>query len=391
VRENLPLLVSTFAWTLSWIVVSRAFDLPEVTNQGIWSYVLGLGTFFVKSLLPLMALLIPLNHLLSGGKAKDLAQRAFWQGLAERYLTGRVLGGFLVALVCMPIFYATYRDWKTAVPAIVPFYFDPPLEAAERWLHGGRHPWEWLQAVLGQPMRTQVIDNLYIFWFEVQFGVVLWMSFSRRRWLRARFFITYILMYVLLGHLMAMAFSSVGPPYYGRVVAGPDPFQPLMLYLGSLNDTAILYAVDIQAKLWGGYVGTYNGPVSGIAAFPSLHVGAATVFFLVGLSVHRGLAIGLFLFLVATLVGSVHLGWHYALDGYVSLVAVAGLWALSAPLTRWFFRWAGLDALEDPSAPSDFRRVNTRTAEAEAEEGTEGRHDHLVSSGKGGRTQPSMP
>jgi hypothetical protein len=391
VRENLPLLASTIVWTLAWIVVSRALALPKVTNQGILSYVLAMSTFFVQYLLPLLLLLIPLSHLLRGGRARELARLAFWKATLGGYLSRRVLGGFVVALICMPVFYATYRDWKTAVPAIVPFYFDPWFEAAERWLHGGRHPWEWLHGFLGQPMRTQVIDNLYIFWFQVQFGVVLWMSLTRRRWLRARFFITYILMYILLGHLMATAFSSVGPPYYGRVVAGTDPFEPLMRYLHGLNDDAILYAVDIQARLWDGYVGTYDGPISGIAAFPSLHVGAATVFLLVGLSVHPVAAVLFFAFLVVTLAGSVHLGWHYALDGYVSIVAVVGFWALSGPLTRRFFRWAGLDALDDPSAPADFRRVDARPSGTEADEGVEGDHGRLVTSGREGRGQPSMP
>jgi hypothetical protein len=389
-RENLPLIASTLVWTLSWVVVSRALDLPRVTNQGILSYVLAMGGFFLKNLLPLIALLVPLIHVLQGGKAQELARRAFWVGVLRRYLNRRVLGGFLVALVCMPVFYATYRDWKTAVPAIVPFYFDPYFEAAERWLHGGRHPWEWLHGLFGRPMRTQIIDNLYIFWFQVQFGVVLWMSFTRLRWLRARFFFTYILMYLLLGHLMATAFSSVGPPYYGRVIAGPDPFEPLMRYLQSLNDTALLYAVDIQITLWEGYSGTYDGPISGIAAFPSIHVGAAMVFFLVGLAVHPVAAALFFAFLVVTLIGSVHLGWHYALDGYVSIVFVVGFWALSGPLTRRFFLWAGLDALGDPSAPEDLRGDDARASEPEADEGSEGGHGGLVASG-GGRRQPSMP
>ena len=389
-RENLPLIATTFVWTLAWVLVSRAFSLPKVTNQGILSYVLAMGGFFLRNLLPLLLLMIPLTHLLRGGTARELARREFWTGALGGYLNRRVVGGFLVALICMPVLYATYRDWKTAVPALVPFYFDPPLEAADRWLHGGRHPWEWLQGLLGQPLRTQIIDNLYIFWFQVQFGVVLWMSFTRRRWLRARFFITYILMYVLLGHLMATAFSSVGPPYYGSVIPGPDPYAPLMQYLHEVSDEAALWAIGIQNNLWDGYVGTYDGPISGIAAFPSLHVGAATVFFLVGLSVHGVVAALFFAFLVVTMVGSVHLGWHYALDGYVSIVAVVGFWVLSRPLARRFFLWAGLDALDDPSAPLDLRGVDAGGAEAEPEEVGEKRHRSLVMSGNR-RGQPSMP
>ena len=34
------------------------------------------------------------------------------------------------------------------------------------------------------------------------------------------------------------------------------------------------------------------------------------------------------------LLGSVHLGWHYAVDGYVSILAVPMLWWLSGVLVR---------------------------------------------------------
>jgi hypothetical protein len=374
-RENLPLVATTLLWALSWAIVSRLFHLPKVTNLGATAYILQLSGFFVKNLLPLMFLLIPLSHVLGGGTARELFTLEFWRALARRYTARRVLGGFWLVFICVPFFYGAYRDWKTAVPAIVPFWADPMFEAMEGWLHGGRQPWELLQGFLGHPMRTQIIDNLYIFWFQVQFGVVLWMSLTLRRFLRARFFITYILMYLLLGHLVATLFSSVGPPYYGRVIEGPDPFQPLLAYLQSLNDTGALYAVDIQARLWGGYAGTYDGPISGIAAFPSLHVGAATLFFLVAWSVHRGLGVLFFAFLLVTMVGWVHLAWHYALDGYVSIVAVCLLWYWSDALARRYLRWAGVDAMRDPGAPDDLCGVNG--SEPESDERPEGKHDLL--------------
>lgn len=349
-RENLPLVVVTLLWAGSWQVARRVFSLPMVTNQGAWGHLEELARYFVTDLLPILVLVVPLLHLLSGGRAKDFLDRAFWRGLAQRYLERRVVLGFLVVLACMPFFYAAYRDWKTAIPGMIPFYLDGPLEALDRWMHGGRAPWEWLHPLLGRPDRTHLIDGLYVFWFEAKLAVVLWMAFSLRRRLRARFFITYILIYVVLGHLAALAFSSAGPPYFTQVVAGAgDPFGPLLDYLQVLHDEYYLYAIDIQGTVWAGFTGGYDGPVSGISAFPSVHVAVATLYVFLGFAVHRLLGWAFLVFLAATLVGSVHLGWHYAVDGYASMVAVAGLWWAAGPLTDRFFRWAQIPTPETPT------------------------------------------
>jgi hypothetical protein len=136
VRENMPLLVWTLFWSASWMAASSLLELPEVTNEGIGSYVYRLATVLATDLLPVVLLLLPLIHLFRGGTVGELIHPSLWRGLAKRYLDRRVLGGFLLVAVCMPVFYAAYRDWKTAMPAFVPFWFDVPLEVADRWMHG---------------------------------------------------------------------------------------------------------------------------------------------------------------------------------------------------------------------------------------------------------------
>lgn len=364
-RENLPLVLATALWAGSWQIAYRVLDLPPINNRDAFSHLVELGHYFVTEMVPLLLLIVPLLHLLSGGRAHDFLDRAFWRGLAARYATRRVVLGFLVVLACMPFFYAAYRDWKTAIPSLAPFYLDGPLEVWDRWMHAGRAPWEWLQPLLGRPDRTHFIDGLYIFWFEVKLAVVLWMAFSLRRRLRARFFIAYVLVYVLVGQLAATAFSSAGPPYYHHVLPeGGDPFRPLLTYLQALHDEYYLYAADIQATLWASHRGGTPGVVSGISAFPSMHVAAVTIYVFLGFAVHRLLGWAFLVFLAATLVGSVHLGWHYAVDGYVAIVMAAAIWWLAGPLARRFCAWAGLD--DDAVAPAD-QSFQVKTVRATAE------------------------
>jgi hypothetical protein len=83
-------------------------------------------------------------------------------------------------------------------------------------------------------------------------------------------------------------------------------------------------------------------PVNGISAMPSVHVAAAVLFALVGWQVGRAMGIGFTIYALVILTGSVHLGWHYAVDGYLSAAAVLLLWAASGPLIRRYFAAVGL-------------------------------------------------
>jgi hypothetical protein len=41
------------------------------------------------------------------------------------------------------------------------------------------------------------------------------------------------------------------------------------------------------------------------------------------------------LFAIVIFIGSIHLGWHYAIDGYASALATAAIWIAVGRLLRW--------------------------------------------------------
>ena len=67
---------------------------------------------------------------------------------------------------------------------------------------------------------------------------------------------------------------------------------------------------------------------SGITAMPSMHVALAWLFYLlvrerIKARLIRG---GAFAFVLVTWFASVHLAWHYAVDGLVGILAVSAIW-----------------------------------------------------------------
>ncbi len=78
----------------------------------------------------------------------------------------------------------------------------------------------------------------------------------------------------------------------------------------------------------------------GISAMPSMHVSMAYFGFL--LAMHYGgkrwLKILTAAFTVATLLGSIHIGWHYLSDGIVGIILITIIWIAVGRFVDWSYR-----------------------------------------------------
>jgi hypothetical protein len=251
----------------------------------------------------------------------------FKRDLSGRFLTSRRLCLVLPVLVLMPFFGATFTNLKMLIPAFQPFSWDPTFAELDRLLHGGSHPWQWLHPVLGHPYVTSIVNAVYHSWFFVSYGVLLWQAADTTRpRLRMQYLLTFLLIWALVGNAAAIMLSSAGPVYFGRVTGVADPFAPLMEYLRQASDVAFVPALDVQEMLWRTYASKGLAVGGGISAMPSLHVAIAFSFVLLGQAIDRRLAIAAAVFAGLILIGSVHLGWHYAIDGYVAIVMTWAIW-----------------------------------------------------------------
>jgi PAP2 superfamily len=169
----------------------------------------------------------------------------------------------------------------------------------------------------------------------VMFGVILWqMGNLKRPRLRMQFFLTYVLLWALLGNVAATLLSSVGPVYYGRLTGLSDPFAPLMDYLHAANEVVPVLALNVQDMLWKSYSENGLAIIGGITAMPSMHIATSTSFALVAFATDRRLGYLFAAFAVIIQIGSVHLGLHYAIDGYAAAIGTCLIWLAVGWLLR---------------------------------------------------------
>ncbi|MGE0118953.1 MAG: phosphatase PAP2 family protein [Dongiaceae bacterium] len=248
---------------------------------------------------------------------------------AERIVT--VLPVFLL----FPFFGSAFSYFRVYIPSFQPFSWDPAFAQWDNWLHGGIAPWELLQPIIGYPYVTAIINGFYHLWFVVMFGVVLWqMGSLKRPRVRMQFFLTFVLLWALLGNVAATLLSSAGPVYFGRVTGLPDPFAPLMAYLHAANEVVPVLALNVQDMLWTSYMENGLAIIGGMTAMPSMHMATCTSFALVGFAADRRLGWLFTAFAAIVQIGSVHLGWHYAIDGYVAVVGTCLIWLVVGWLLR---------------------------------------------------------
>lgn len=249
-------------------------------------------------------------------------------GLTDRQ---RLASG-LVAVALMAGALVSFVQLKKLIPVLHPFAWDRTLAAADAALHFGWQPWELAHAVLGHPLAITAVTGAYNFWTFLMYFVLVFACFDTGRpRARMRYLVAFVLCWALGGNLLATLFSSAGPVYFARLGLG-ETFQPLMALLQAQAAVQPLSVIETQDTLWAWYAAP--GGISGISAFPSMHVASSVLMALYGFAVHRRLGQALTGFAVVILLGSVLLGWHYAVDGYAGVLVALAVWGVSGAVLR---------------------------------------------------------
>lgn len=237
--------------------------------------------------------------------------------------TNSMVAGLLV-MTGVIVFQGTFTSIKTSLPQLFDgFPYDRLHADIDAMLHFGVDPWRYFQPIAESLLISSFVDfNYSVIWFALCFGILFFVATSPRAdGIRVRYLLMFMFVWIVVGNLMAGAFLSAGPVYYGEVTGDHDRFAELLAMLAQTEGLGSAH--NYQQYLWMLYDANKPGIGSGISAFPSVHVALAAMnaFFILERS--RLLGLLAFAYVAFVLASSVFLGWHYAIDGYASIAVVA--------------------------------------------------------------------
>lgn len=256
--------------------------------------------------------------------------------LTERFGTPGSMAGTLGPILMLPMLMGSFGCLKQIMPLIRPFSWDDRFAQLDRLIFFGVQPWQWTHAIFGSPRATMIVDRLYSGWVALLFIAVLGVAMLAPRYLRARFFLSFGLSWLVIGIAGAFAFSSAGPCYTQAIgaLAAAD-YAPLMERLGAIHSSGTaLNAVNWQEHLWEAHTSRQYGFAMGVSAMPSMHNAIAFLYVLAVRNASLPSRILAWTFALVILIGSVHLGWHYFVDGVLAWAAMAGLWWVAGAYLR---------------------------------------------------------
>lgn len=237
----------------------------------------------------------------------------------------------LLPTLILPIFMTGFTVAKTSFPFLTGFQWDGFWTDADALLFNG-DPWRVTHQLIGRSASSWLALVYFVLW-----GVVLGMvmplyalAAEPNRVIRA--FSALMVTWFVIGVAGATAFSSAGPIFADMA----DPalgqrFAPLKQSLAGLLSPGdpILLTQQYLRKVFE-LREAFRG--AGISAMPSMHLGACS--FMVILAWNSRWRIPAILFWLTIWVGSIHFGYHYALDGIIAAPLAWLCWRVTEPWTK---------------------------------------------------------
>lgn len=231
---------------------------------------------------------------------------------------------FPLILVAYILLAQVYMWGKVFVPVINTRLWDSQLALLDHFLFFGVNPNIVVITILEGSSRLlwRGIDLFYGAFVPMMLGVTAFLVTDRPS--RRKGFLSAMVILWSLGLWLYIAVPALGPAFvdgaFGREISGVFPIAAQMQRLLIQQYTqvpGILQSAGLQLS-----------PTLGVAAMPSLHVGAQVLFFLWLYQSRSSWRIVFLMVALLTWIASVATGWHWAVDGIVGgLLATVAAWA----------------------------------------------------------------
>lgn len=259
---------------------------------------------------------------------------AFSRAFSSRRM-GHLLAGTVMAM-SLYFFQGTFTSIKNSMFLWNgSFHYDEVHAAIDNWLHFGNDPWLLVKPLVANDTLRGITEASYnMVYFTLCFSILYFvMTSPKADKLRTHYVACFMLSWIIVGNVLAGLFLSAGPAYYGHITGDEGRFAELLAYLQQGVDGRHS-AADYQQYLWIHHESGTPGLGTGISAFPSVHVALISLNAFFAFEVGRKVGIAMAIYAAYILASSVALGWHYAIDGYVSVIVVAALYYGLKPFLR---------------------------------------------------------
>ncbi len=220
---------------------------------------------------------------------------------------------------------------KSLINTVNPYVqagWDPVFASIDRAMHFGIYPHEAIIGAANMIGAGRVLDAAYALWLLVMFFVTGYTMFVETDlYRRLRFLWTYLLSWILLGTIGATVFSSVGPLFYHDFYPDlPDVYAAIPQNMDAMSNTGFLFAAKTRQLLLGWAHNDRIFDPNALSAMPSMHLAVSWIMVLYARAVGRTAFMLALPFFVMMYLGSIYLGFHYAIDAYVSVAVTSLIW-----------------------------------------------------------------
>lgn len=250
--------------------------------------------------------------------------------VTRSYLEGKRWAYACVAFLSMSAdnFFFVSKSLINVVNPYVQAGWDPVFAAWDKALHVGYYPHEFIIPAANMIGAGRILDAAYAFWLLIMLFVTGYTMFVETDlFRRLRFLWTYLLSWILLGTVGATVFSSVGPIFFHDFYPQlPDIYADIPRNLDAMNSEGFMFAAKTRQLLLGWAQNDRIFDPNALSAMPSMHLAVSWIMVLYARSLGRMPFMLAVPFFALMYLGSIYLGFHYAVDAYVSVAVTSLIW-----------------------------------------------------------------